>query len=206
MMDVTREFDVRSLFLSAVSAFGGVDVVVSNAGVAPAGAVDRLSLADWENSMAVNATGHFLVAREAMRVMKAQGTGGAFVFVASKNVPAPGKDFGAYSAGKAAETQLARVLALEGAPHGIRSNVLHPDAVFEGSGLWSPALRAERAKAQGIRAAEVPDFYRKRSLLGLEVRPRDVAEAALFFASDRSSRITGSWLPVDAGLKEAFPR
>jgi rhamnulose-1-phosphate aldolase/alcohol dehydrogenase len=204
--DVTRERDVRGLFLATVSAFGGVDIVVSNAGVAPAGAIDRISLTDWERSMAVNATGHFLVAREALGILKAQGTGGAFVFIASKNVPAPGKEFGAYSAAKAAETQLARVLALEGAPHGIRSNVLHPDAVFEGSALWSPRLRAERAKAQGIRAEDVPDFYRKRSLLGLEVRPRDVAEAALFFASDRSSRITGSWLPVDAGLKEAFPR
>jgi rhamnulose-1-phosphate aldolase/alcohol dehydrogenase len=204
--DVTSEKDVRRLFRNACLRFGGVDVVVSNAGVAPAGAIDRLSLGDWEKSLAVNATGHFLVAREAMRVMKAQGTGGAFVFVASKNVPAPGKEFGAYSAAKAAETQLARVLAIEGAPHGIRSNVLHPDAVFEDSALWSPRLRAERARAQGIRADEVPDFYRKRSLLGLEVRPRDVAEAALFFASDRSSRITGAWLPVDAGLREAFPR
>ncbi len=204
--DVTRERDVKRLFDAARLAYGGVDIVVSNAGVAPAGAIDRLALSDWERSMAVNATGHFLVAREAMRLMKAQGTGGAFVFVGSKNVPAPGKEFGAYSAGKAAETQLARVLALEGAPHGIRSNVLHPDAVFEGSALWSPALRAERAKAQGIRPDEVPDFYRKRSLLGLEVRPSDVAEAALFLASDRSSRITGAWLPVDAGLKEAFPR
>jgi rhamnulose-1-phosphate aldolase/alcohol dehydrogenase len=204
--DVTRERDVKRLFDAARLAFGGVDLVVSNAGVAPAGAIDRLALSDWERSMAVNATGHFLVAREALRLLKEQGTGGAFVFVGSKNVPAPGKEFGAYSAGKAAETQLARVLAIEGAPCGIRSNVLHPDAVFEGSALWSPALRAERAKAQGIRADEVPDFYRRRSLLGLEVRPRDVAEAALFLASDRSSRITGAWLPVDAGLREAFPR
>jgi NAD(P)-dependent dehydrogenase (short-subunit alcohol dehydrogenase family) len=204
--DVTSEQDVAGLFRAACSSFGGVDVVVSNAGVAPAGALDRLDLADWERSLAVNATGHFLVAREAMRVMKAQGTGGAFVFVGSKNVPAPGKEFGAYSAAKAAETQLARVLALEGAPHGIRSNVLHPDAVFEDSGLWSPRLRADRARAQGIRTEDVPDAYRRRSLLGLEVRPGDVAEAALFFASDRSSRITGAWLPVDAGLREAFPR
>ena len=204
--DVSKEGDVAGLFALACHIFGGVDLVVSNAGIAPAGAIDKLELADWERSLAVNATGHFLVAREAMRVMKAQGTGGAFVFVASKNVPAPGKEFGAYSAAKAAETQLARVLAIEGAPHGIRSNVLHPDAVFEGSALWSPRLREERARAQGIRPEQVPDFYRRRSLLGLEVRPRDVAEAALFFASDRSSRITGSWLPVDAGLREAFPR
>jgi NAD(P)-dependent dehydrogenase (short-subunit alcohol dehydrogenase family) len=204
--DVTRETDVQGLFLMAARAFGGVDLVVSNAGIAPAGAIDRLSLEAWQSSMAVNATGHFLVAREALRVLKAQGTGGAFVFVASKNVPAPGKEFGAYSAGKAAETQLARVLALEAAAHGIRVNILHPDAVFEGSALWSPELRRQREKAQGLPPGGIEDAYRRRSLLGLAVRPRDVAEAALFFASDRSSRTTGAWLPVDAGLREAFPR
>ncbi len=204
--DVTSEGDVKALFDGARLRFGGADLVVANAGVAPAGAVDRLALADWERALAVNATGSFLAAREGMRVMKEQGTGGGFVFVASKNVPAPGKEFGAYSAAKAAQAQLARVLALEGAPFGVRVNFLHPDAVFEDSGLWSPELRADRAKAQGIDPSGVPEAYRKRSLLGLEVRPRDVAEAALFFASERSSRITGAWLPVDAGLKEAFPR
>jgi len=204
--DVTRERSVRRVFREACLRFGGVDLVVSNAGIAPAGAIDALALADWERSLAVNATGHFLVAREAMRVLKAQGTGGAFVFVASKNVPAPGKEFGAYSAGKAAETQLARVLALEGAAHGIRVNILHPDAVFEGSALWSPALRAQREKAQGLPPGGIEEAYRRRSLLGRTVRPRDVAEAALFFASERSSRTTGAWLPVDAGLREAFPR
>jgi NAD(P)-dependent dehydrogenase (short-subunit alcohol dehydrogenase family) len=204
--DVTAERDVAALFDRARLAYGGVDLVVANAGVAPAGAVERLALADWERALAVNATGSFLVAREGMRTMAAQGTGGAFVFVASKNVPAPGREFGAYSAAKAAQAQLARVLALEGAPRGIRVNVLHPDAVFEDSGLWSPELRADRARAQGIDPAAVPEAYRKKSLLGLEVRPRDVAEAALFFASERSSRITGAWLPVDAGLREAFPR
>jgi rhamnulose-1-phosphate aldolase/alcohol dehydrogenase len=204
--DVTREADVRALFDAARLGFGGVDLVVANAGVAPAGAVDLLSLGDWERALSVNATGSFLVAREGLSTMKVQGTGGAFVFVGSKNVPAPGKEFGAYSAAKAAQTQLARVLALEGAPHGVRVNVLHPDAVFEDSGLWSPALRADRARAQGIDPAAVPEAYRKRSLLGREVRPSDVAEAALFFASERSSRITGAWLPVDAGLREAFPR
>jgi len=204
--DVTRESDVTRLFDAARLGFGGVDLVVANAGVAPAGAVDRLELSDWERALAVNATGSFLASREGMRVMREQGTGGGFVFVGSKNVPAPGKEFGAYSAAKAAQTQLARVLALEGAPHGIRVNVLHPDAVFEDSGLWSPELRAERARAQGIDPSAVPEAYRKRSLLGREVRPSDVAEAALFVASERSSRITGAWLPVDAGLKEAFPR
>src|SRR2546425_728856 len=127
--------------------------------------VERLSLADWERSFAVNARGHFLVAREAMRILTAQGLGGALVFVATKNVMSPGKDFAAYSAAKAAEAQLAKVLALEGAPHGIRSNIVNPDAVFQDSKLWSEDVRRERAAAQGIGVEQLEDFYRKRNLL-----------------------------------------
>jgi Dehydrogenases with different specificities (related to short-chain alcohol dehydrogenases) len=121
---------VRAAFEETVLAYGGLDIVVSNAGIAHSSPVDQMTLADWERSFAVNSTGHFLVAREGMRVLKAQGLGGAFVFVATKNVMSPGKDFAAYSAAKAAEAQLAKVLALEGGPHGIRSNIVNPDAVF----------------------------------------------------------------------------
>lgn len=205
-MDVTDEASVREACKQAILEYGGVDVVVSNAGIAKACPIDELSLADWEGSFAVNARGHFLVAREALRVMKAQGTGGSFVFIATKNVTAPGKEFGAYSASKAAEAQLARVLALEGAAYGIRSNMVNPDAVFAGSGLWSQEVREQRAKAQGIDAAEIEEYYRKRNLLQVEVTAADVAEAALFYASDRSAKTTGSMLPVDGGLREAFPR
>ncbi|MEO8286281.1 MAG: bifunctional rhamnulose-1-phosphate aldolase/short-chain dehydrogenase [Chloroflexota bacterium] len=205
-MDVTSETSVREAYRSALLEYGGVDVVVSNAGIATACPLDELSLEDWEQSLAVNATGHFLVAREALRVMKAQGTGGSMVFIATKNVTAPGKDFGAYSASKAAEAQLARVLALEGGPHGIRSNMVNPDAVFAGSGLWSQEVREQRARAQNINPADIEDFYRKRNILQAEVTADDVAAAALFYASDRSSKTTGSMLPVDGGLREAFPR
>lgn len=205
-MDVTDETSVREAYKQAILEYGGVDVVVSNAGIAKASPIDELSLEDWERSFAVNARGHFLVAREALRIMKAQGTGGSFVFIATKNVPAPGKEFGAYSASKAAEAQLARVLALEGAPHGIRSNMVNPDAVFAGSGLWSDEVREQRARAQGIDSGEIEEYYRKRNLLQVEVTAADVAEAALFYASDRSAKTTGSMLPVDGGLREAFPR
>jgi rhamnulose-1-phosphate aldolase/alcohol dehydrogenase len=205
-MDVTDEASVRRAYRQALLEYGGVDVVVSNAGIAKSCPIDELSVEDWEASFAVNARGHFLVAREALRVMKAQGTGGSFVFVATKNVTAPGKEFAAYSASKAAEAQLARVLALEGAAYGIRSNMVNPDAVFAGSGLWSPEVREQRAKAQGIDPAEIEEHYRKRNLLQVEVTAADVAEAALFYASDRSAKTTGSMLPVDGGLREAFPR
>src|SRR5439155_2355268 len=115
-MDVTREGSVATAFDFARLTYGGVDIIVSNAGVAPVGAIEALPLAEWERSLAINATGHFLVAQQAVRLFRQQGLGGAMVFVATKNVTAPGKDFGAYSAAKAAEAQLARVLAIEAAP------------------------------------------------------------------------------------------
>jgi rhamnulose-1-phosphate aldolase/alcohol dehydrogenase len=205
-MDVTREASVRAAFEETVLAYGGLDILVSNAGTAHSAPVVRLDLADWERSFAVNATGHFLVAREAMRLLTAQRLGGALVFVATKNVMSPGKDFAAYSAAKAAEAQLAKVLALEGAPLGIRSNIVNPDAVFQDSKLWSDDVRRERASAQGIAVEQLEDFYRKRNLLGVRIVPDDVAEAVLFLASDRSAKTTGCTLTVDGGVRDAFPR
>jgi rhamnulose-1-phosphate aldolase/alcohol dehydrogenase len=205
-MDVTGEASVRVAFEDAVLAYGGLDIVVSNAGIAHPGPVDEMALADWERSFAVNATGHFLVAREGLRFLKAQGLGGAFVFVATKNVMSPGKDFSAYSAAKAAEAQLAKVVALEGGPHGIRANIVNPDAVFRDSRLWSEEVRRARARAQGIAVDELEEFYRRRNLLGRPVLPEDVAEAILFLASDRSAKTTGCTLTVDGGVKDAFPR
>jgi NAD(P)-dependent dehydrogenase (short-subunit alcohol dehydrogenase family) len=180
--------------------------LISNAGTAHSAPVAEMARDDWERSFAVNATGHFLVAREAMRVLLRQGLGGALVFVATKNVMAPGKDFAAYSAAKAAEAQLAKVLALEGAPHGIRSNIVNPDAVFQDSKLWSEDVRRQRAAAQGVGVDQLEDFYRRRNLLGVRILPEDVAEAVLFLASDRSAKTTGCTLTVDGGVREAFPR
>jgi NAD(P)-dependent dehydrogenase (short-subunit alcohol dehydrogenase family) len=205
-MDVTSEEAVQDGLLAAVETYGGLDIVVSNAGVAHSAPLDTMALADWERSFAVNARGHFLVTREAFRLLKAQGLGGNLVFVATKNVMAPGKDFAAYSAAKAAEAQLAKVAAIEGGAHGIRANVVNPDAVFRDSGLWSEDVRRERARAQGIAVAALEEFYRKRNLLGTPILPEDVAEAVLFFASDRSAKTTGCTLTVDGGLRDAFPR
>jgi NAD(P)-dependent dehydrogenase (short-subunit alcohol dehydrogenase family) len=205
-LDVTREASVREALEATVRAYGGLDIVVSNAGIAHSAPVHQMDLGDWERSFAVNSTGHFLVAREAMRVFRAQGLGGAFVFVATKNVMSPGKDFSSYSASKAAEAQLAKVLALEGGPLGIRSNIVNPDAVFRDSKLWSEDVRRERARAQGISVDDLEDFYRKRNILARPILPEDVAEAVLFLACDRSAKTTGCTITVDGGVKDAFPR
>jgi rhamnulose-1-phosphate aldolase/alcohol dehydrogenase len=204
-LDVTREEEVQAALDRAALEYGGVDVVVSNAGIAHCAPIEQLELADWERSLAVNATGHFLVTRSALRHWRRQGTGGALVFVATKNVTAPGKDFAAYSASKAAEAQLARVAAIEAGPLGVRVNMVNPDAIFGGSHLWD-GIREQRAAAYGVEPDKLETVYRGRTLLGVEVRAEDVAESVLFLASDRSSRTTGAMIPVDGGVREAFPR
>lgn len=205
-LDVSRESSVMDGFQKAILAYGGLDVVVSNAGIARTGAVENLSLQDWDASLSVNATGHFLICREAMRAFRRQSLGGNIVVVATKNIVAPGKDFGAYSASKAAQAQLARVLAIEGGDDGVRVNMVNPDAVIEGSGLWSQEVREARAAAYGIPVEKLEHYYAMRNLLKTKITGQDVAEAVLFLASDRSSKTTGTMIAVDGGVREAFPR
>lgn len=204
-LDVTDEASIAAAFERACVEYGGVDIVVSNAGIAQSAPIEAITVHDWEDCLRVNATGHLLVARAALRLFRAQNIGGNIVFVASKNVTAAGADFAAYSAAKAAEAQLARVAAIEGAGLGVRVNVVNPDAVFSDTHLWDD-IREARARTHGTTVEGIESYYRGRSLLQLEVRPQDVAEAILFLASDRSSRTTGCMLPVDAGVREAFVR
>ena len=204
-MDVTQESSVNLAFQKVLRHLGGMDIIVSNAGVATVAALERLSLTEWAKNLAVNATGHFIVAREAIRLMKKQEMGGHFVFMVTKNVLAPGAEFGAYSASKAACAQLARIVAIEGAPFGIRSNMVNPDGVFKDSGLWS-GIKKDRAKTFGILETKLEEHYRKRNLLQVRVEPEDVAEVVLFLSTHRSAKTTGAILPVDGGLREAFPR
>ncbi len=206
MLNVADAEQVTTAFQELRRAYGGLDILVSNAGIAPVGTIDNLSLTDWQRSLDINTTGHFLVAAETVKLMKEQGIGGSLVFIGTKNVLAPGAEFGAYSVAKAAEVQLARVLALENGQHGIRVNVVNPDAVFQGSQLWSQELRQERASAHGVTVEGLEDFYRQRNLLKARVFAEDVAETALFLASSRSAKTTGAMIPVDGGVREAFPR
>ena len=204
--DVSDETAAERVFGEIARCAGGVDLVVSNAGVASAAALDALDLDAWNLSLGVNATGHFLTCRAAVRQMRAQGLGGSIVLMCTKNVFDPGADFGAYSVAKAAELQLGRVLAIENGAHGIRVNMVNPDAVFGDSKLWSAELRHARAAAHGVAVGKLEDFYAGRNLLGVAISAADVAETVLFLASDRSAKTTGAVLPVDGGVRGAFPR
>lgn len=204
--DVTDEASVEAAFDESVLRFGGLDVLVSGAGIAASAPFDEITLEHWNRNLSILATGYFLVARAAFRRMKQQGRGGSIVFIGSKNALAASEKAAAYNTAKAAELHLARCLALDGAPFGIRANVVNPDAVLRGSRIWSGDWRAERAAAYGLEQRELEEHYRKRSLLKLEVTPEHVAQAVLFFAGDRSSRSTGNVLNVDAGNVTAFPR
>jgi NAD(P)-dependent dehydrogenase (short-subunit alcohol dehydrogenase family) len=156
--------------------------------------------------MGVLGRGYFLVAREAFRHWKRQCLGGTLIFVASKNALVGGKDNVPYSAAKAAEVHMARCLAEEGGAYGIRVNTVCPDAVLQGSGIWTSAWREERARTYGIGTDELEEFYRKRTTLKVNVFPSDVAEAVAFFASDRSAKTTGGVLTVDGGVAAAYVR
>ena len=206
-MDVTREESVREAFQQAQLSFGGLDVIVSNAGLASSAPITETSLAEWNKNWNVLATGYFLVAREGFRLLSAQGRGGNLVFVASKNALVAGKNAAAYSTAKAAEAHLARCLAEEGGQFGIRVNTVNPDAVLAGSRIWDSAWRQERAATYGVAPDQLEEVYRKRTTLGVNILPEDIAEAVAFFASPtRSSKSTGNILNVDGGVAAAYPR
>ncbi len=206
-MDVTNEVSVRAAFEQAALAFGGVDIIVSNAGLASSAPVTETSLAQWNKNWNVLATGYFLVAREGFRLLQAQGRGGNLVFVASKNALVAGKNAAAYSTAKAAEVHLARCLAEEGGQFGIRVNTVNPDAVLAGSRIWDSTWRQERAATYGVSPDQLEEVYRKRTTLGVNILPEDIAEAVAFFASPtRSTKSTGNILNVDGGVAAAYPR
>ena len=205
-MDVTDEAAVARAFAETAVAFGGLDILVSNAGISSAAPIEDTTLEVWNRNLDILAKGYFLVSREAFRLLKRQKLGGAIVFIASKNGLAASPNASAYGAAKAAEIHLARGLALEGAPDGIRVNTVNPDAVLRGSKIWTGEWREQRAAAYRKKPEELEEHYRSRSLLKLDVLPEDVAEAALFLVSDLSAKSTGNIINVDAGNATSFTR
>ena len=206
LLDVTKEEAVVAAFAEACTEFGGIDILISNAGIASSAPVEETTLAMWDKNIGILTTGYFLVSREAFRLFRRQGLGGNVVFVASKNGLASSPNASAYCTAKAAEIHLARCLALEGAEAGIRVNTVNPDAVLRGSKIWSGEWREQRAASSKIEVDDLEEHYRKRSMLKLNVFPEDIAEAIYFLASDQSAKSTGNIINVDAGNAQSFTR
>ncbi|MBQ66674.1 MAG: bifunctional rhamnulose-1-phosphate aldolase/short-chain dehydrogenase [Marinovum sp.] len=205
-MNVTSENAVAAAFAETAVEYGGIDILVSNAGIASSAPVEETTLALWNKNMDILSTGYFLVSREAFKVMRAQNIGGSIVFVGSKNGLAASPNASAYCTAKASEIHLARCLALEGAETGIRVNVVNPDAVLRGSKIWEGEWLEQRAGTYGTDKEGLEEMYRQRSLLKRSVLPEDIAEACYFFAADASAKSTGNIINVDAGNIQAFTR
>jgi NAD(P)-dependent dehydrogenase (short-subunit alcohol dehydrogenase family) len=205
--NVTSLESIASAFKSVISEFGGVDIVIANAGNARRGNVTDTSPEDYALLSDLLMKGYFDTLGEAIKVMGQQGTGGSCVVVGSKNGVAAGNNAALYSAAKAFELHLMRVTAADFAKQHIRCNAINPDGVVTDSAIWSAEWKEQTAKALGIKPEELVDHYAKRSLLGTVVTPDDCAEAICWLASDaRSSRTTGCVITVDGGNKEGFLR
>jgi NAD(P)-dependent dehydrogenase (short-subunit alcohol dehydrogenase family) len=193
--DVVDEDAVRTALDAVVSRFGGLDMLVLNAGIFPASRrIEALALAEWDRTMRVNLDANLVLLREAHPLLALAPRGGRVAIIGSKNVPAPGPGAAAYSASKAALTQLARVAALEWGADNIRVNTLHPNAVFD-TGLWTEEVLAARAASYGLSVEE----YKRNNVLRVEVTSRDVAALAAELCGPLFAKTTGAQIPVDGG-------
>ena len=204
--DVSDEDDVRKAMEAAVLAFGGLDLVVNNAGLSISKPLLETTARDWDLQHDVMAKGSFLVSREAARVMQAQDMGGDIVYISSKNAVFAGPNNVAYGATKADQAHQVRLLAAELGDLGIRVNGINPDGVVRGSGIFSSGWGAQRAAVYGVPEDELGAFYAQRTLLKQEVLPEHVANAVFVLTSGELSRTTGLHIPVDAGVAAGFLR
>ncbi|MFI7892036.1 bifunctional aldolase/short-chain dehydrogenase [Streptomyces sp. CACIS-1.16CA] len=205
-VDVTSEDQVAGAFAAAALAFGGVDLVVNNAGISISKPLAETTVRDWDLQHAIMARGSFLVAREAARVMRAQGLGGDLVYITSKNAVFAGPDNVAYSAAKADQAHQVRLLAAELGGDSIRVNGVNPDGVVRGSGIFAGGWGAQRAATYGIEEEKLGEFYAQRTLLKREVLPEHVANAVFALTGGELTHTTGLHIPVDAGVAGAFLR
>ena len=207
-LDVTEGASVSAAFDETVAAFGGIDILVINAGLAHVSPLAEMDLEAFRTLERVNIEGTLLLLAEAGKLFRLQNLGGDIVLVSTKNVFAPGAGFGAYSATKAAAHQLCRIASLEFAELGVRVNMVAPDAVFsrgeKKSGLWAQ-VGPDRMKARGLDEKGLEDYYRQRNLLKARITAEHVARAVIFFVT-RQTPTTGATLPVDGGLPDATPR
>ncbi|MEV3923923.1 bifunctional aldolase/short-chain dehydrogenase [Actinomadura coerulea] len=204
--DVTSEDEIAAAVREAVLAFGGVDLVVNNAGLSISKPLLDTTVADWDLQHDVMARGSFLVSRETARVMVEQGMGGDIVYISSKNGVFAGPNNIAYGATKADQAHQVRLLAAELGEHGVRVNGVNPDGVVRGSGIFAGGWGAKRAAVYGVEEERLGEFYAQRTLLKREVLPEHVAAAVFALTGGDLTHTTGLHIPVDAGVAAAFLR
>jgi NAD(P)-dependent dehydrogenase (short-subunit alcohol dehydrogenase family) len=205
-MDVASAHSVNEALAATVLAFGGVDIIVNNAGISISKPLNEHTEADWDKLYDILAKGQFLVSKAAAVIMKKQGMGGDMVNIVSKNAFVAGPNNAAYGSAKAAQAHLSRLLAAELGADGIRVNMVNPDAVISDSNIWSGGWAEGRAKAYGITVEELPAYYAKRTLLNASILPEDIANACFAFVGGLLNKSTGNSLNVDGGVAAAFLR
>jgi NAD(P)-dependent dehydrogenase (short-subunit alcohol dehydrogenase family) len=206
MLDVTNKETIAKAMESAALAFGGVDIIVNNAGISTSKSIADHSIADWDKLYDILVKGQFLVSQAGIAVMQKQNIGGDIINIVSKNAVVAGPNNAGYGSAKAAQAHLTRLMAAEVGADKIRVNTVNPDAVIADSNIWAGGWAEGRAKAYGITVEELPAYYAKRTLLNEAILPDDIANACFAFAGGLLNKSTGNVLNVDGGVAMAFLR
>ncbi|HRI20715.1 MAG TPA: bifunctional rhamnulose-1-phosphate aldolase/short-chain dehydrogenase, partial [Panacibacter sp.] len=206
LLDVTKNESIEKAFANAALAFGGVDIVVNNAGISISKSIADHSIEDWDKLYDILVKGQFLVSKLGIEIMRKQNFGGDIINIVSKNSVVSGPNNAGYGSAKAAQAHLSRLLAAELGADKIRVNVVNPDAVIADSNIWAGGWAEGRAKAYGITVEELPAYYAKRTLLNETILPEDIANACYVFVSGLLNKSTGNTLNVDGGVAMAFLR
>ena len=203
---MTDNATIEKAFAAAVLAFGGVDIIVSNAGISISKSITDHSLEDWDKLYDILVKGQFLVSKLGVEIMRKQGFGGDIINIVSKNSVVAGPNNAGYGSAKAAQAHLSRLLAAELGGDKIRVNTVNPDAVIADSNIWAGGWAEGRAKAYGVKVEELPAYYAKRTLLNEMILPEDIANACYAFVSGLLNKSTGNTLNVEGGVAMAFLR
>ena len=206
VLDVTDIDSIKKAFDAASLNFGGVDIIINNAGISISKSINEHSIGDWDKLYDILVKGQFLVSKEAVEIMRKQGFGGDIVNIVSKNSIVAGPNNSGYGSAKAAQAHLSRLLAAELGSDKIRVNAVNPDAVITDSNIWAGGWAQGRAEAYGITIEELPAYYAKRTLMNEVILPDDIANACFAFVGGLLKKSTGNILNVDGGVAAAFVR
>ena len=206
VLDVTNIKTIEKAFTAAVLAFGGVDIIINNAGISISKAIADHTIEDWDKLYDILVKGQFVVSKIGIEIIRKQNFGGDIINIVSKNSVVAGPNNSGYGSAKAAQAHLSRLLAAELGADKIRVNIVNPDAVIADSNIWAGGWAEGRAKAYGIKVEELPAYYAKRTLLNETILPEDIANACFVFVGGLLNKSTGNALNVDGGVAAAFLR